>query len=216
MVQPWHLESLNWLAYLSMVFGSLLCAALLANEAFEAICAWYLNRVSFLGDASADPRDGELDELVYSSSALAHVNPKMLNTEAMDSQSSTLRTTNYSPSVFGRHKERSTSLSKSGSYVVTLFDSDKEVNSKDTKLFYHVNLLRFRESMQRIAPSDRPSCVHHRPMKSTRFRVCASIRVAGFLWAGFRHLCDKFSEHSDLMSEPAQVACLSLLLECLV
>ena len=48
-VLAWHVDLLTWLAFVPMVVGTALSAALLANEAFEAVCGWYLDRVNFLG-----------------------------------------------------------------------------------------------------------------------------------------------------------------------
>jgi hypothetical protein len=192
--EEWHYNFLGWLAYLSMVLGSLLCSALLANEAFEHIYAWYLNRVSFLGDASDDPRHVE-EELAYSKSATAHV-IKDLPTSSIDAKAT--KTSFVAPNLLKR-------VSQFGSYVPTQAMADKEVSSEDTKLFYNVNLLRFRQSMHRLSPSDRSSCVQ---CHSLKFRRVVTEFSCG-CWAGFKHLCDSFFGHCVHTSETAQVASLS-------
>jgi hypothetical protein len=158
---PWHLESLSWLAYLSMVLGSLLCSALLANEAFEQSCAWYLNRVSFLGDASADAKRSRA-ELAYSKSAVAHVEMLQPSSNAISMDTAPSSTVGRSLAIrrsvsdaFQWFEKR---LSKIGSYVATQDQGEEEVSSKDTNLFYLVNLLRFHQSMKGLDASDKSSC----------------------------------------------------------
>jgi hypothetical protein len=151
-----QLLSLTWLSYLSMILGSLLCAALLANEFFELLVAWYLNRVSFLGDASADPEQGK-GKLTYSKSALAYPEARGLEADPRSLSSKWKGALVASAAIQKLKSVARRRLSVVGSYNVPQGGADKVVSSRDTKLFYLVNLLRFRKSMQGLDPSERPS-----------------------------------------------------------
>ena len=146
-----QVESLSWLSYLSMILGSLLCASLLANEFLDLILDWYLNRVKFLGDTSADLEQVK-GKLMYSKSALAHVEVPLPSSN-VEAEGSSLAS-DALQRLKATAKRR---LSVMGSYVMAPCGADKEVSSKDTKLFYQINLLRFRKAMQGFDPSDRPS-----------------------------------------------------------
>ena len=190
--EPWHKDSLGWLTYLSMVFGSFLCAALLANEMFEYFCGWYLNRVKFLGDPSADlhhRREG----LAYSKTALAHVQvdlPESPSSKAtgaqLGSQASTALVRRPSSVLIAAQKLRKHIR---GSYVFSQDEATEAVSSEDTKLFYTVNLLRFRLSMQRLDSPNRSSCVKR--CLST-ILCCATLSqtcgLLGRFQASLRHL----------------------------
>ena len=146
-----QVESLSWLSYLSMILGSLLCASLLANEFLDLILDWYLNRVKFLGDTSADLEQVK-GKLMYSKSALAHVEVPLPSSN-VEAEGSSLAS-DALQRLKATAKRR---LSVMGSYVMSAGGAEKEVSSQDTKLFYQVNLLRFREAMQGLDRSERPS-----------------------------------------------------------
>jgi hypothetical protein len=146
------LDRLGLLTYLIIVLGSALCAALLANEVFEIICGWYLNRVGFLGDASADPRRGR-EALAFSKTALAHAEVPPGTQQSAQKSAGLPR----QPSFVLRSARRLSSRFR-GSYDASQSQADKEIGCADTKLFYNVNLLRFRRTMQRLDSSRRSSC----------------------------------------------------------
>ena len=146
-----QVESLSWLSYLSMILGSLLCASLLANEFLDLILDWYLNRVKFLGDTSADLEQVK-GKLMYSKSALAHVEVPLPSSN-VEAEGSSLAS-DALQRLKATAKRR---LSVMGSYVMSAGGAEKEVSSQDTKLFNQVNLLRFREAMQGLDRSERPS-----------------------------------------------------------
>jgi hypothetical protein len=150
--EPWHFESLAWIAFLSMIIGTLLCAALLANEFFEVCFAWHLNREGLLGDTSDDPSHRP-ELLAYSKSATAYVlvdSPKKVAVQdtALHAEPN---------ASLGGVAQAMTSKFK-GAFVYKLKEDDEDVSIEDTKLFYHVNLLRFRTSIQRRDPSERFVC----------------------------------------------------------
>jgi hypothetical protein len=146
------LDRLGLLTYLIIVLGSALCAALLANEVFEIICGWYLNRVRFLGDASADPRRGR-EELAFSKTALAHAEVPPGTQQSAQKSAGLPR----QPSFVLRSARRLSSRFR-GSYDASQSQADKEIGCADTKLFFNVNLLRFRRTTQRLDSSHRSSC----------------------------------------------------------
>jgi hypothetical protein len=155
--ESWQLVSLEWLTFISMVLGTLLSAALLANEAFELSYAWYLNREGLLGDTSADARHGR-EVLAYSKSATAPVHldsPKKAAVHRTTSRVKRRTLHGGVASVWDATQRLRRRLHNVGVDDAT---QDEDVSSEDTKLFYTVNLLRFQTSMQRRDPSDRVMC----------------------------------------------------------
>ncbi len=167
----WQVEMLTWLTYLGMVFGSLLAAVLTANDCFQVGYFWYLDRVHFLGDASADP--SYKGELTFSIGVRAHVRRPDGALSRNASSPKDRPKLGLGTLVLGRLPQRLSSLTADDDS-----SDDEPVGSNDAKLFHLANLLHCRMFLKRLAASEKESCAPHAQRRVER-PLCSNLQWLG-------------------------------------